>query len=59
MCKRRALQMLGADVAAPTKAVFNGLHVDLWPRVTWSPLFATTFDDLKVRCDWLCSAFTH
>lgn len=42
--------MLGADVAAPTKAVFNGLHVDLWPRITWSPLFAITFDDLKVGC---------
>lgn len=45
--------MLGAHVAAPTKVTFNGLRVDLWPRVTWSPLFALTFDDLKVS--WCCA----
>lgn len=45
----RALQMLGADVAGPDKVAFNGLHLELWPRITWSPLFALTFDDLRVR----------
>lgn len=48
----RALQMLGVDVGAPQQATFNGLHLDLYPRVTWSPSFAMTVDDLKVHTHW-------
>lgn len=49
----RALRMLGADVANPEPRVFNDLEVELWPRVSWSPFFAVTFSDLKVRCSAL------
>ena len=32
--------MVGAEVAGPTPAEFNGLHVERWPLVSWSPSFA-------------------
>ena len=47
--RRRTLQQLGASIGAPTPRDFNGLHLDLWPRVSWSPLFALTFDDVEVQ----------
>ena len=37
---RRMLRMVGAEVAGPTPAEYNGLHVDRWPLVSWSPSFA-------------------
>lgn len=40
--------MLGAQIDGPQQATFNGLHLDFYPRVTWSPFFAMTTDDLKV-----------
>lgn len=42
--------MLGAQIDGPQQATFNGLHLDFYPRVTWSPFFAMTTDDLKVCC---------
>lgn len=47
----RMLRMLGADVAQPTpELIFNGIGgLALWPRVAWSPLFASTFDDLEAK----------
>lgn len=45
----RALQMLGVHVGGPRQATFNGLQLDLYPRVTWSPSFAMTVNDLKDR----------
>ena len=44
----RSLQLVGADVEGPVDATFNGLDVELYPRVSWTPLFALTFDDLRV-----------
>ena len=44
----RSLQLVGADVDGPVDATFNGLDVELYPRVSWTPLFALTFDDLRV-----------
>ncbi len=44
--------MLGVHVEGPQQATFNGLHLDLYPRVTWSPSFAMTVEDLKVHTDW-------
>ena len=41
------LAMVGAKVAPPTSATFNGLHVQLYPRVSWSPAWAQTFSDLR------------
>ena len=45
------LRMIGASVDDPKGTVtFNniaGLH--FWPRVTWSPLFDCTFDDLEAK----------
>ena len=44
----RCLQMLGAHIDGPEQREFNGLQVDLWPRVSWSPSFAICFADLEV-----------
>lgn len=55
-CFYRALQMLGVHVGGPRQATFNGLHLDLYPRVTWSPLFAMTIDDIKVCINLHCAA---
>lgn len=43
------LRLCGAQVADPTPAVFNGLHVDVWPLIVWTPLFAITFAQLKEK----------
>ena len=48
MRRCRALQSLGATVDGPESRTFNELDVQLWPRLSWSPLFAVTFSDLKV-----------
>ena len=45
----RALQGLGATIDGPLKREYNELSVELWPRVSWSPLFALTISDLKAR----------
>lgn len=37
---RRMLRAVGVTVADPTPATFNRLHVELWPRVSWTPAFA-------------------
>ena len=41
--------MLGADVMGPEQRDFNGLRVDLWPRLSWSPRWALTFADIQVH----------
>lgn len=61
-----ALRMAGATVEGPEPREFNGLTLDLWPRVSWSPFFALTFSDLQVipwpvpylffLCELLCIA---
>jgi hypothetical protein len=59
----RCLHMLGAHVEGPKQCEFNGLKVDLWPRVSWSPSFAITFADLEVQdhafsiLSWLIHSF--
>lgn len=45
----RTLQMLGATIEGPESRSFNGLDVQLWPRVSWSPLFALTIADLQEK----------
>ena len=40
--------MLGAQIDGPEQREFNGLQVDLWPRISWSPSFAICFADLEV-----------
>ncbi|EIE22423.1 UDP-sugar pyrophosphorylase 1 [Coccomyxa subellipsoidea C-169] len=46
-----ALRMAGARIEGPEPREFNGLSVDLWPRVSWSPFFALTFSDLEAKID--------
>lgn len=50
----RMLCALGAHIDEPQTTVeFNEIKgLRLWPRVTWSPLFAVTFDDIerKINC---------
>ena len=49
-CCLQMLQALGARVDGPLPAQFNGLtELELWPRVTWSPLFACCWDDLEEK----------
>lgn len=45
----RTLQQLGAQIGEPDRCTFNGLEVELWPRLSWSPLFALTLAQLKVH----------
>ena len=52
----RCLQMLGAQIGGPEQREFNGLQVELWPRVSWSPSFALTFADLEVSNHAILSA---
>ena len=40
--------MLGAQIDGPEQREFNGLQVDLWPRISWTPFFAVSFADLEV-----------
>ncbi len=43
-------QALGAKIDGPETVSFNGLEgLELWPRITWTPLFALTWDDLEVE----------
>ncbi len=37
-----------ATLKTPQQREFNGLRVDLWPRVVWSPFYAICFADLRV-----------
>lgn len=44
------LEALGARVDGPRPAEFNGIAgLELWPRVTWSPLWAACWDDLAAK----------
>jgi UDP-sugar pyrophosphorylase len=46
------LSSLGARVGggeASSRREFKGVPVELWPAVSWSPLFALTMDDLERR----------
>lgn len=45
------LRMIGCTVDTPDNTVsFNNIHnLTLWPRISWSPLFALTIADLKER----------
>ncbi|KAK9821196.1 hypothetical protein WJX74_008774 [Apatococcus lobatus] len=47
----RTLQQLGAQVGEPDQCNFNGLDVELWPRISWSPTFALTLAQLKSKMD--------
>lgn len=45
----RVLRLLGAEVAGPEKRVLNGIEVDLYPRVVWSPSWARTLADARAK----------
>lgn len=49
----RMLQTLGARIEEPSEELeYNGIKgLKLWPRITWSPSFALTFDDLASKVD--------
>lgn len=50
MANCKMLQALGATVDGPLPATFNGIHnLELWPRVTWSPMFAVSWDELESK----------
>eukprot|EP00727_Mastigamoeba_balamuthi_P011383 m51a1_g6868 putative udp-sugar pyrophosphorylase-like (617) ;mRNA; f:161448-163945 len=43
----RILRMAGANVAAPAGVTYNGVPLELWPRVVLSTAFAPSFDQLR------------
>ena len=54
------LAMLGAKVDPPQPVEFNGISgLELWPRVSWSPLWAVSFDDVEAKVGWLAVAGSH
>ena len=59
LCVCRTLQMLGADIMGPEQVEFNGLHVELWPRISWSPRWALTFADIQVPAAGVQSIAEH
>ena len=45
----RTLELIGVRVGQPQKMKFNGLHVDVYPRVVWDANFAMTIGELRHR----------
>ena len=45
----------GVQVADPVQQVFNGQEIEVWPRITWKPKWATTFKDVKSKVGGSCS----
>lgn len=39
----------GVQIADPVTDVFNGQEVEVWSRITWSPKWALTFNDIKKK----------
>eukprot|EP01025_Chloroclados_australasicus_P016145 TRINITY_DN1797_c0_g1_i1.p1 TRINITY_DN1797_c0_g1~~TRINITY_DN1797_c0_g1_i1.p1 ORF type:complete len:618 (+),score=92.59 TRINITY_DN1797_c0_g1_i1:128-1981(+) len=50
-----ALKMGGAKIGGPVKRTFNGVELDLYPQIVFSPAFVNDFLDLeaKVNCKGL------
>lgn len=42
-------------VEDPVIQVFNGQEVEVWPRITWKPIWASTFAQLKCKVKGNCS----
>ncbi|XP_064965694.1 UDP-sugar pyrophosphorylase-like isoform X1 [Musa acuminata AAA Group] len=49
------LRKAGVHIADPVTDIFNGQEVELWPCITWSPKWATTFRDVKRKVGECCS----
>ncbi|XP_074579912.1 UDP-sugar pyrophosphorylase-like [Curcuma longa] len=49
------LKKAGVLVADPIIDIFNGQEVEVWPRVTWSPKWASTFTDVIGKVGKGCS----
>ena len=45
----KLLMLLGVSVGTPTRARFNGMDVDVFPRIVWDADFAMTLGDLQRR----------
>lgn len=48
------LRQAGVQVADPVQQVFNGQEIEVWPRITWKPKWATTFKDVKSKVGGSC-----
>ncbi|KAH7674669.1 UTP--xylose-1-phosphate uridylyltransferase protein [Dioscorea alata] len=49
------MKKAGVEIADPVVDEFNAQEVEVWPRITWSPKWATTFADLKKKVIGKCS----
>eukprot|EP00898_Chlorokybus_atmophyticus_P004496 jgi/Chlat1/5047/Chrsp33S05056 len=45
----KILAMAGASIDAPKKATYNGIEVEVYPRILLSPDFGITFKDIKSK----------
>ncbi|XP_020108847.1 UDP-sugar pyrophosphorylase isoform X1 [Ananas comosus] len=48
------LRKAGVQIADPVNDVFNGQEVEVWPRITWSPMWALIFADVKRKVNDKC-----
>ncbi|KAB2083159.1 hypothetical protein ES319_A05G246600v1 [Gossypium barbadense] len=51
----RILQKAGVKLEDPVPQVFNGQEVEVWPRVTWKPIWRLTFSEIKSKLRGSCS----
>ncbi|KHG20215.1 UDP-sugar pyrophosphorylase -like protein [Gossypium arboreum] len=51
----RILQKAGVKLEDPVPQVFNGQEVEVWPRVTWKPIWRLTFSEIKSKVRGSCS----
>ncbi|KAJ0965576.1 hypothetical protein J5N97_026714 [Dioscorea zingiberensis] len=49
------LKKAGVKIADPVVDVFNAQEVEVWPRITWSPKWASTYADVKRKVNEKCS----
>ncbi|RVX15791.1 UDP-sugar pyrophosphorylase [Vitis vinifera] len=45
----------GVQIDDPVQEVFNGQEVEVWPRITWKPIWAVTFSEIKRKISGSCS----
>ncbi|KAE8656337.1 UDP-sugar pyrophosphorylase [Hibiscus syriacus] len=51
----RILQKAGAQLEDPVKRLFNGQEVEVWPCITWKPIWGLTFAEIKSNVSGSCS----
>lgn len=45
----------GVQIDDPVQEVFNGQEMEVWPRITWKPIWGLTFSEIKRKISGSCS----